>query len=249
MEDTQEKIISFLTDHAVAIGSVIMVIIVAGAGYGIFTTVQSSREMKAQEVFGPFERQYNEFRQSFMQAETANPAAPEAAGATPPKKASGVLEQDYGSVIEGFKSVLNDHAGSQAAKMSALYLSEIYSDYKNLPEAQKVLEEAEANSNDLVSVLVQHRLASVIADQGNCPDARTHWQRLISTSPVYLQNEMKFRMAGCLEKEGAVNEAKALYTELSAQSNATGADAAEASLSRDAEKYLRHMNFSKSAVQ
>lgn len=247
MDEFQEKASSFLIDYAKPIAIAFLALVLIGGGIGVFKMIQTSRDQKSQGQFGAVEREYTTLKQKFLQAETQKNQPPPKEGETrpPAQTATGDMEKDYGTIVARFQEVIRNYEGSQAAKMSALYLSEIYADHAKLEDARKALESAKANGTDLLSVLVGHRMATLIADEGRCPEAREKWQSLIAKSPGYLKNEMKLRTAICHEREGQIDQAKSLYTELTQAQEGEG----DASISKEADKYLRLLQFRKENPQ
>lgn len=240
MDDTQEKVIEFFNKNGKWIfGAIAACVVVAGV-YGLTTGYKSSKEYKAQEVFGPLERQYNEKRQDFLQARSQQNLKDKAAKDVPQlTPASGDLEKDYGTVVSGLEGVLQNHKGTQAARMSALYLSELYTDYKKTDEALKALDsQIQTKGKDLLALLLEHRKAALVSEKGQCAEARGIWDGLMSNAPDYLKGEMRLRVAQCFEQEGQIDKAKDIYRELSQKSSDS-----QAVVSRDAEKYLRYLNF------
>jgi predicted negative regulator of RcsB-dependent stress response len=250
MDETQEKVVDFFSRHGKWIlGLVALGVVIAGV-YGLTAGYKSSKEYKAQEVFGPLERKYNEKRQEFLRAESQKNSKDEKSNPEEAKKlavpASGDLEKDYGSLVSDFEKILQEHKGTQAARMSALYLSEVYLDYKKIEEALKALDsqiQISKNGEDLLALLLQHRKAALIAEKGQCPEARGVWESMVENAPDYLQNEMRLKIGQCFEQEGQVEKAKQVYKELSQMARDS-----QSSVSRDAEKYLRYLNFASPAA-
>ncbi len=239
MEETQEKIQKIFEIYGKQIFGVVILALAGFGAYGIYSSYKSSIEYKAQEAFGKIEREYNEKRQDFAQAKSQNPKSTESQTEKTPQPATGDLTKDYGSFVEGFQSILTMHPGTQAAKMSALYLSEVYTDYRMMTEALNALEnQGPAKQDDLISILIAHRKAALIADQGKCADARSQWETLTTLSPDFLRDEIKMRIALCHEQEGQLELARQMYQELSQKPAENGTP-----ISRDAEKYLRYLNF------
>ena len=246
MDETQEKVIQFFNKHGKWVFGFVALSIVIAAVYGLTSSYKSSKEYKAQEIFGPLERKYNEKRQDFLRANSQKNSkdtkkTPEELSKLP-TPASGELEKDYGNLVGDFEKVLQDHKGTQAARMSALYLSEVYADYKKTDEAIRALDSqiqpSGRGQGSLLGLLLQHRKAALVAEKGQCPEARALWDSLVEVSPDYLQNEMRLRIGQCFEQEGQIEKAKQIYRELSQKSSD-----AQAAVSRDAEKYLRYLNF------
>lgn len=239
-------------NHSRALVLGVIVFLVVGIGWVFMDNMSDKKESQAQEAYFPFEKSYLDKKRNFEEADrAAKLPVPKDSKEVPKAKASGVLEQDYGSEIAGFKKVMEAHGDTKAAQMAALNLSEIYVNYKKLDEAAQSLEKIAANSkaNDLISAVVLTQYGNILSDKADCPGAVTQWQKVLDQSKVsFLHDTLRLKTAFCYEQMNELVKAEELYKKVSQNSQDTkDPQAGETGLGRDAEKYLRLLKLKKNA--
>jgi tetratricopeptide (TPR) repeat protein len=216
--------------------------ILGGVAYSGITFLNHKKETQVQELFYKAEKEYLVQKDKFEVANkpevdaTAGKKKPEkaAAVATPkPEKATGDLEKDYGPTVKSFASVIDQSPGSRAARMSALMLSEIYSQYGQKDKGIEALKKVQYQS-DLLSVLIQDRVAGMQADQGDCKTAIETWDKLLAKKETgFMAGEVKLKKGLCYESLKDFTQAQAMYTQAKESGDANSP------VVRRAEKYLR----------
>jgi tetratricopeptide (TPR) repeat protein len=232
------------TSHSQAVLGLVAVFVIAGAVYSGVTYFKSEKENTVQQKYYTFERQYTEkkagFDQALMQKDKKDPKAP------PVEAASGDLQKDYGTVVEGFESVLKEYPKTRGGQMAALNLSEIYANYKKNDDALRVLKAVEPGlgASEMLTALVYSQMGNIYADQNDCKQAIEQWQKIVDSKKLaFAQNEAKLRMGVCYESLNDLSKAEQMYTEASKKDEATPGD--DMSASRDAEKYLKLLKMKK----
>lgn len=217
------------TQHSQMAGAVLAVLVIGLGGFFGIRAYKHSHELSLQEQLFTLEKEYSKKKEGFDAAQ--NP--PE--GSTPSAvKATGDLAKDYGDLPQRFADFAKAHSGTVAAGLAALQAAEIWSGYSKSTEAIEALKSANLSSG-IIGTMVQMRLGSLLADQGDCAGALTVWSPLSTTkNSSFLGNEVKLRMGLCAEKTGDKAQAEKLYREVMA-------NAKEGSEGKLAEQLIRLM--------
>jgi tetratricopeptide (TPR) repeat protein len=235
-----DKTMQWLRKNVVMVAILLLGFVGAGAAWSVWEYFNHAAEEKMQGELALVEKEYFEKKNDFKEAAAPAPKPTDknAKKEQLKAKASGDLQKDYGSIVERLKSIVDKEPKSKAATMAALYLAEIYSEYKKPQEAVDVLNQVSGDkARDVLSALVINLKAGLLADQGDCQKAIGIWQNVTEQKKVaYLHDEAKLRMALCYEKMNDTDKAEQIYSELSR--NEEGGDRAVAD---DAKKYLRLM--------
>lgn len=231
---TQElqKGFTWTTEHSKLVIGLIVAILVLTGGYTGYSLWTDHKEASIQEDYFKIEKAYLEKKQAFEQpAPAVNPKAP-AVPAPVVAKASGNIDTDYGTTVTAFRSVIDKNPKTKAAKMAALNLSEIYSNYGKTDEAIEVLNKVNSGS-DMLSALVLTQVGTLHADKQDCKSALSSWDKALSNKRAgFLSSSLFLKQGLCHESLGDVAQAEAAYTKAKETSSA-GATA------KSAEKYLR----------
>lgn len=184
--------------HSQALAIAAAVGILLGGGWSAWSYFAEKTESKAQESFYAAERTYLKIKEGFDRAEQEAQRLAEAKK-DPKKKsdadvkpvetaASGDLQKDYGSVLPTLKQVIADHSGTKGAQMSALTLSQIYSQYHQDTAAIQVLKDLvnKVNSKGLLGALILNQSASLLANQQKCNEAVHVWNQISATKGGFL---------------------------------------------------------------
>lgn len=228
------------------------VFIVVGIGWVVMDNMSEKKETQAQEAYFPIEKAYLDKKRDFEEAERSAQRPPaKDSKETPKAKATGVMEQDYGTEIAGFKKVMESYPDSKAAQMAALNLSELYVTYKKLDEAAQTLEKmaTQSKGGDLISAVLIAQYGNVLSEKADCSGAVAQWQKVLTQSKVsFLHDTLRLKSAFCYEQMNDLAKAEELYKKVSQNSqDPKNPEAGEAGLGRDAEKYLRLLKLKKNA--
>lgn len=225
---------SMIQKHWKLVVGLFVVIIVGGGVWSAIAASNGNKEHKAQESYFVAEKTYLDVK---------NKAAAPQTGA---KETKTVSAADYQSSKLAFEKVIQDYPGSKAAQMAALYLSDILTSENNSEQALSVLQKVETNDNGLVNTLVQQQIGHMQADKNLCPEAVVTWQKIINRKEAsFLHNEVKVQQALCYQKMNENKKAEEILTNLA---NQKPDNAMEASgISKEAEKYLRLIQFKKAS--
>ncbi|WP_413578748.1 tetratricopeptide repeat protein [Bdellovibrio sp. HCB290] len=233
------------TTHSKIVITAVFAFIVIGAGVSLMNYFSSKKETETQGKYFSLEKAYTEKKRGFdeaLRAEVTAAAAKDKKTAPvvdPSKKPTGDVQKDYGTVITGFESLLNDSPKTTAGQMAALNLSDIYLSYKMHDQALASLNKVEAglNKSDLTSGLVWMQMGNVLADKGDCKSAIAKWDVIVSSKSFsYAHDEAKLRQGLCYESLNDAAKAEQLYTEVAKNADSQTADSAS---TREAAKYLR----------
>jgi predicted negative regulator of RcsB-dependent stress response len=146
--------------------------------------------------------------------------------------ASGDLQKDYGSVLPTLKQVIADHSGTKGAQMSALTLSQIYSQYHQDTEAIQVLKDlvSKVSSKGLLGALILNQYASLLANQEKCNEAVHVWNQISDTKGGFLISEAHLRAGVCYDQMKDYKKA---------QDSLEKAKVGDTQIAKTAERYLR----------
>lgn len=238
--------LDWLNKRIGALVAVAAALVVLTAAYGVYAYVRDSRESEWQDKYFPLEKRLTEKKRSYDEAgaqakvAAANPKGPAATGTV----ASGDLSKDYGSLPQELKDFVAAAPNTHAGEMAALNAADLFLDYKNVDEADKVIAQVNKGNRvgDLLGSLVVNMKAGIAADKGDCKSAVGLWEKIAQNkNAVFLRDESKLRMGLCYETLNDAAKAESLYAEV-AKKDAKDADSIAA---RDAERYLRLLRMKK----
>lgn len=243
----------WVSKNIVSVVASVVVLLVLGGVLSVVDYFSSQKESDLQGKMSRVEHQYTEKKTKFKEAEQSDSAkALAAAKATdkkdkkddkpaPPLKATGDLEKDYGPEVAGFEDLVAKNASSKAGQMSAIYLAEIYSEYKQPEKALEALNKVVPKNepSDVLSALTVNLKAGLLADKGDCAQAVDIWQKILSQKKIdYMHDEAKLRSAVCFEKMNDTAKAEKYYMELSKNTSSKD-EPDDKAATEDAKKYLR----------
>lgn len=216
------------------IAGAFVALIVVGVVAGVLSIQGAKKEQQAQASYFLAEKKYFELKNK---------------AATPPtdnaKKAEPVTA-DYSGVKQDFEKVMVDFPKSKAAQMSAVYLSDILVSEKKKDLALSTLQKVENNENGLINTLVQQQIGILLADQDKCTEALAVWQKIIDRKQAqFLHSNTRLQQAFCYQKMNDSKKAEEILTNLANQKLDANLEAATSS--KEAEKYLRLIQFKKAS--
>lgn len=230
---------SFFEKQWKSILGVAVILIVIGLGLTIKTTMNISKEKKAQENFFLIEKKYSDYKTKKTQ-----PVA-EAKDAKI-KVAPVDLSGDLAGIKKDFESFLSTDANSKAGQMAALYYAEILLEEKNVTQAYATLDKAQNKDSGLVNTLVQQQLGQVLADMDKCSEAIAVWQKVLDRKQAsFLHNEVRIQQALCYQKTNDLKKAEELLTNVANQKPEAGQMGQENSSVKEAARYLRLIQYKK----
>ncbi|MES3037478.1 MAG: tetratricopeptide repeat protein [Bdellovibrionota bacterium] len=220
----------------------IVVFIILGSAFSLYGYYDQNKETKLQEGYYKTERAYSEKKRELA---AKGPATLKAAD----------LEKNLGTLPADFETVLSKNPSSQAGRMAALNLVEIYSEYGMPEKALAVYDRVgKIQPNDLTQGLLIFQKANVLSNVDKCADAVKYWDDLIKADKVaFFKREAQLRKALCLEKTGDVANAEQIYTELAQLKRADGKESQagaqdlqdDSQVATEAQKYLRLLKMKK----
>jgi hypothetical protein len=223
---------TFLEKQWKLIAGIFVVVVIGGMAIAVMGYQKTKKEKTAQESYFLTEKKFLEAKEK----KNAPPVAKEAAKEAPVDLS--VFKKDFEKVIEDFP-------GSKAAQMSAVYLSDILVTEKNFDQALTTLKNVETKDTGLINTLVQQQIASLLADQDKCSDAVQVWQKIIDRKEAsFIHNDTKIQQALCYKKMNDTKRAEEILTNLANQKT-EGFETS--SSSKEAEKYLRLIQFKKAS--
>jgi predicted negative regulator of RcsB-dependent stress response len=201
-------------------------------GVVVVANAQSAqKEKKAQESYFAVEKQYLD-----LKTKQSNPDP----------KAKDQAPVDFTAVKAAFEKVITDHPQSIAAQMAALHIASLLVEEKNFDAALATLQKVESKDKGLVNTLVQQQIGQLLADKEKCTEAITVWQKIIDRKEAaFLHNETKIQQALCYTKINDLKKAEEILTNLANQN--ANQDMGNSSASKEAEKYLRLIQFKKAS--
>lgn len=245
MTQTLRRGFVWTTAHSTMVFAAFGAFVVIGIIVSVVSYLSEKKETTQQEKYFALEKSYTEAKRSFEEAARAEMIAAQTPKdkATPPtstaKKATGDLQQDYGSVVTGFESFIAEDSSSTAAQMAALNLSDVYLSYKKNDEALAALQKVEksVDKKDLLGALIYMQMGNVLANKNDCQGAIEKWQVVASSKALdFAHDEARLRMGLCYESMNDPSKAEAIYSEIAKKTDPSATDFAA---SKEAEKYLR----------
>lgn len=216
------------------IAGVFALFVIGGSLMAFLTYQKTQKEQTAQASYFLSEKKFLELK----------------AKKTKPADATAETKKDepanYTEVKKDFEKVMTDYPGSKAAQMSAVYLSDILVSENNKALALSILQKAENNDSGLINTLVQQQIGLLLADQDKCTEALQIWQKIIDRKQAsFIHNETKIQQALCYKKMNDNKKAEEILTNLANQKPEAGVEAS--ATSKEAEKYLRLIQFKKAS--
>lgn len=237
-----ETTLTFAEKNAKVLFIILVLIVIAGIGYGINDNLTMKKEATFQERYAQAEKEQLEKERNFEEADRA-PLAPEKDKKPEPKiSATGDLEKDFGSSVKIYNEVIREAPQTKAARMAAIKLSDLYLKYKKPDDAMNSLKEVAARMhNDLTGYLVTFQKANVQSQIGQCSEAVSTWETLVRNKhAAFLHKEAQVRMGLCYETMKDFAKAELMYIEASKKDERDDFGPA-----KDAEKYLRLLKLRK----
>ncbi len=214
---------------------VLGVIVVAGAIATLLTVRVSQKEHSAQERYFAAEKKMNDLKNKKsdpLAADKKEKAKPEVI--------------DYSGVKKDLEKIIVDFPGSIASQMAALHISNILVDEKNTDSALATLQKVTNTDRGLVNTLVQQQIGQLLADKDKCSEAIAIWQKIIERKEAsFIHNETKIQQALCYTKLKDFKRAEEILTNLANQS--VNVDMSNTASTKEAEKYLRLIQFKKAS--
>lgn len=190
--------------HATLVIVLIIAFIAIGGGYSAYRHFEAQNEVEIQERFYSIEKKLTERTNSF----SLPPADPKHIAKT------NDLSKDYAGMDEELKKLIQEHPNSKAARMAALYLTDLYIQYGKSAEALDVLSQIQVGKG-LLDLLVANQRASLMSNQGECEKAITIWQSLKKIKELaFAKANIQLKEALCYDQLGKKEEAQKLYAEI-----------------------------------
>ncbi len=231
------KLMSVIEKQWKLIAGVFVLFVISGIAISLISIQKANKEQMAQSHYFLAEKKYYELKTK------SNPPPTESAAKEPKKE---VGPADYTSVKADFEKVITDYPGSKAAQMAAVYLSDILIAEKNKSLALSTLQKVETGDTGLINTLVQQQIGLLLADQDKCAEALTVWQKIVDRKQAqFIHNETRIQQALCYKKMNDGKKAEEILTNLANQKPDGTLEAS--STSKEAEKYLRLIQFKKAS--
>lgn len=217
------------------------VCLILGIAFVLVSTKATNKEKRAQEAYFSIEEKLVELKNKAAGVPDVNKDPKEKDNTKPAPEAV-----DFSSVKEGFEKVINEFPDSNAAQMSAIHLAKLLDDEKKTDEALVVLQKVENKSTGLINTLVQKQIGQLLADKDKCQDAIAVWQKILDRKEAsFIHAESKIQQALCYTKLNDLKKAEEILTNLANQS--VNAEIGNTSSSKEAEKYLRLIQFKRAS--
>ena len=211
-------------------------VVLVGAVITLVSIRATQKEKSAQESYFTVEKKLNDLK-------NPKPEAPTADKKEKPKSEAPV---NYTQIKKDLEKVSTDFPGSIASQMAALHVANILVDEKNTDAALATLQKVENKDRGLVNTLVQQQIGQLLADKQKCPEAIAIWQKIIERREAsFIHNETKLQQALCYSKMNDFKRAEEILTNLANQT--ANPDMSNSATSKEAEKYLRLIQFKKAS--
>lgn len=212
------------------------IVILAGAVVTLVSVRSTSKEKAAQESYFAVEKKLNDLKNKKPEAPTADKK----------EKPKTEAPADYTQIKKDLEKVTADFPGSIASQMAALHVANILVDEKNAEAALITLQKVENKDRGLVNTLIQQQIGQLLADKQKCPEAIAIWQKIIERREAgFIHGETKLQQALCYTKMNDFKKAEEILTNLANQT--ANPDMSNSASSKEAEKYLRLIQFKKAS--
>ncbi len=153
---------------------------------------------------------------------------------------------DFSQVKKDLEKVMTDFPGSIASQMAAVHFANLLIEEKNFDLALTTLQKVQNNDKGLVNTLVQQQIGQLLADKEKCKEAIEVWQKIVDRKEAeFIHSETKIQQALCYTKLNDLKKAEEILTNLSNQS--ANPEIGNSTSSKEAEKYLRLIQFKKAS--
>lgn len=210
-------------------------LLVVGAAVTLASLRSTEREKSAQESYFAVEKKLNDLKNK----KTEGP---------PDTKIEKIKNEpvDYTQVKKDLEKVISDFPASIASQMAALHLAGLLVEEKNTDSALAYLQKVENKDRGLVNTLVQQQIGQLLADKERCNEAIAIWQKIVERREAgFIHNETKIQQALCYTRLNDFKKAEEILTNLANQS--ANPDLSNTASSKEAEKYLRLIQFKKAS--
>jgi predicted negative regulator of RcsB-dependent stress response len=238
------------TQHSKIVLGVFGICFLAGAGIAGSSYLSEKNEEKIQAKYFAAEKAFLEKKQGFAAAlaeEKRLAGNKDAKAKTKPieanpaigPKASGDYEKDFAAVATPMEQIISEAPHSKAAKMAALNLAQVQIQYKKFDSAKKSLSSVADNSKDLLGAMVQSELGTLLANENNCKEAISYWEKIASNKKAeFMHSPVQLKMGLCYEAMNENSKAEEIYSKVKEQEK-------DSSVGRSADKYLRLLQVKK----
>lgn len=213
---TADQGFQWTTQHSKILLVSVLAFLIVGGGYTAVQVVQENKEQALQSELFTIEKQYQDKKQEFAEAENPPPRDPNDKTPQPVRvKATGDLEKDYGTVVTQLTDFAQKNIGSRAGQMAALQASEIYRKYKKPEMAEQALKPHARSPKGLLDALVQLELGKTLADQNKCDQAIPEWEKLVGNTKFdYVKPTALLQQGLCYESLQQKDMAEMRYKEV-----------------------------------
>jgi hypothetical protein len=219
------EFMSIVEKNIKSIVIVFLVLVIGGGSIALVSNKSKTKEKEAQEVYFLTEKKYFELKEKNEKSATKD-------------------KVDFSDVKSGFLLMIEKYPKSVAAQMSAIHLANILSSEGKQIDALNNLKKVENSTKGMVNFLVSQQIGLLFADTEKCQDAIVIWQSLIDKKEAsFLHNELKLQQALCYSKTNDLKKAEEILTNLSNQT--ANPDLSESNVPKEAEKFLRLLQFKK----
>ena len=214
------------------------IVALAGALFGYLSIRSTQKEKSAQESYFAIEKKLLDLKNKKSKPEE------KIKNNTKPEIKNEVV--DFSQIKKDLEKVMTDFPGSIASQMAALHFANLLVEEKNFTVALTALQKVENKDKGLVNTLVQQQIGQLLADNDKCQEAITVWQKIIDRKEAeFIHNETKIQQALCYTKLNDLKRAEEILTNLANQN--LNPEMGNSSSSKEAEKYLRLIQFKKAS--
>jgi len=197
-----DRLTDWISENPKIVLGTVLAVLVAGAGYGLMSSVRESSREEASAALGAAQ---DEYRQA-MGAQPGDVVVSEPAN---PETARQVREE----YVERFRSVMEDHAGTTAAALAGLEVGVLEQELGQPEDALATWQEAAASlgPNDPVAALLELRVAAVHEAGGRWLEAGEAFERAADVASFPLRYTARADAARCYAEAGETERALAAF--------------------------------------
>lgn len=250
-QETVGKSWNVIEKNSSIVTGLLGILIVCALGYLVWDFMRMRSEKSAAEELYKTEAEYFKIKDGFDRAKFDTLAQGEKGKKDPAAEnsktaaASGELEKDYGKVVAGFENVVAKQTKTAAGTQAAIWLAEIYLDYKQPEKAVAALDKVTAHQSDSSMLFgIAHMMrGTALAAKGDCTQAVTSWQMVVgSKANSFLHPEALLKSGICYETLQQIDKATETYRKVAENH-------AETSAGQMAKTLLRALEMKLAAAQ